>query len=239
MTQVNNVFCRVEKKYLLNDDQYHNLRMRMKPYMTADDYGVHTICNIYYDTKDYELIRKSLEKPVYKEKFRLRSYGVPSPESKVFLEIKKKYKGVVFKRRTSLSFRDTKAYLEQGIRPVQETQIMKEIQYFLEKYQPKPKLYLAYDRVAYYGTQDPEIRMTFDARIRSREYDLSLELGDYGELLMPDDMHLLEIKVNAAMPIWLAHTLSEFKIYPVSFSKYGNIYKKSHAPGSAFISSAQ
>jgi SPX domain protein involved in polyphosphate accumulation len=230
MAQINNVFQRIEKKYLLDDDQYNEFLQGIEPYMTLDEYGLHTICNIYYDTDQYELVNKSLEKPVYKEKFRVRCYGIPNEESKIFLEIKKKYKGVVFKRRTSLTLREAKAYLEEGMKPAKSTQIMSEIDYFLGKYQPEPKLFLAYDRLAYYGTQDPEIRMTFDARIRSREDDLSLELGDHGELLLPENMHLLEIKVNAAMPMWLAHTLSELQIYPVSFSKYGNIYKKNHAP---------
>ena len=230
MAQINHVFQRIEKKYLLDDEQYYRFLQAIEPYMTLDEYGHYTICNIYYDTNHYELVNKSIEKPIYKEKFRVRCYGIPDLESKVFLEIKKKYKGVVFKRRVSLTLNETKAYLEEGKKPDKYTQIMNEIDYFLEKYHPEPKLFLAYDRLAYHGTQDSEIRMTFDTRIRSREYDLSLELGDHGELLLAENMHLLEIKVNAAMPMWLAHTLSELQIYPVSYSKYGSVYKKNHAP---------
>lgn len=226
MAAANQVFQRVEKKYLLNDEQYYALLERMKPYMTADSYGLHTICNIYYDTKEYDLIGRSLEKPVYKEKFRIRSYGVPTKEDKVFLEIKKKYKGVVFKRRISMTLQEASDYLNHGIKPKNESQIFHEIDYFLKLYQPEAKLYLAYDRIAFFGTYDPEFRMTFDVRIRSRENDLALEDGDDGKLLLPDDMHLLEIKINEAVPIWLSRALSELEIFPVSFSKYGSIYKK-------------
>ena len=41
------------------------------------------------DTSDFYLIRKSLKRPIYKEKVRLRSYDIPSKNSNVFLEFKK------------------------------------------------------------------------------------------------------------------------------------------------------
>lgn len=222
----NNIFERVEKKYMLTGKQHSLLLEAIENYMSPDDYGQHTIGNVYYDTNTYDLIRYSIEKPPYKEKLRLRSYGIPNADSKVFLEIKKKYKGVVYKRRISLTLAEAEVYLNEGIRPSQESQILNEIDYFISYYKPQPKLYLAYDRVAYFGKIEPDIRITFDHNIRSREYDLSLEKGDQGVLLLDEDKYLMEIKVPKAMPIWLADTLSKLGIYPSSFSKYGNIYKQ-------------
>lgn len=223
---VNYTFQRVEKKYMLSPNQYEQFISEIKPYMQLDEYGLHTICNIYYDTMTNELIRTSIEKPEYKEKLRLRSYGIPGDDSTVFLEIKKKFNGVVFKRRVSMQHDEAMAYIESGIRPDFENQILFEIDYFMQHYKPIPKLFLAYDRMAYFGRQDSEIRMTFDRNIRSRPYDLDLTHGDYGEKLMDEDNVLLEIKVPMAYPIWLTKILSKLEIYPVSFSKYGNIYKE-------------
>lgn len=220
------VFQRVEKKYLMTAETYQLFQKEIEAYMQADQYGLHTICNIYFDTISDELIRNSIEKPVYKEKLRLRSYGIPNYNSQVFLEIKRKYKGIVYKRRVAMTLKEASYYLEHGIRPKNDSQILKEIDYFIKFYKPIPKLYLAYDRVAFFGKEDNNIRMTIDANIRSRKDDLALEQGDRGELLLEQDMYLLEIKVPNAYPIWLAEILSKLEIYPISFSKYGNIYKQ-------------
>lgn len=226
----NNVFERIEKKYMLTRETYNLFLEAIEPHMCADSYGKHTICNIYYDTDTYELIRHSIEKPRYKEKLRLRSYGIPNEDSKVYLEIKKKYAGVVYKRRIGMTLAEAKAYLEQGIKPEKDSQILREIEYFISYYKPTAKLYLAYDRVAYFGREDSSVRMTIDQNIRSRQYDIGLENGDYGELLLDECQYLLEIKVAGAMPLWLSKILTELEIYPTSFSKYGNIYKTSILP---------
>lgn len=226
----NFVFERIEKKYLLHREKYNLLLEALEDYMCADSYGQHTIGNIYYDTEHYDLISRSIEKPKYKEKFRVRSYGVPNEDDKVFLEIKKKYNGVVYKRRVAMTLKEARTYFAEGIKPGKEEQILKEIDYFMAYYHPEPKLYLAYDRVAYFGKEDSNVRITFDHNIRSRAYDLDLGAGDEGEPLLADDQYLMEIKVPGAMPIWLSGILNELEIYPMSFSKYGNIYKKSIIP---------
>ena len=79
------IFKRYEVKYMLNRQQYTALRSLMKNYMTADPHGPGTIQSLYFDTPDYLLIRHSLEKPLYKEKLRLRSYGIASPETPIFV----------------------------------------------------------------------------------------------------------------------------------------------------------
>ncbi len=222
------VFNRIEKKYLMPKSIYEALRRKLEPYMEMDEYGLHTICNLYYDTPDSLLIRRSIEKPVYKEKIRLRCYGIPTLDSKAFLEIKKKYKKVVNKRRVQLPLREAYAYVEQGISPSKENQITREIDCFLQRYPLVRSCYLAYDRIALFGKDDSEIRVTFDLRIRSRRLDMGLERGDKGDLLLPEGFILMETKVMGATPLWFARILSELKLYPLSFSKYGNLYKKEH-----------
>ncbi len=110
------VFKRYEKKYMLTRDQYNHLISLLVTKMSADEYGRHTICNVYYDTPDYQLIRTSLDKTIYKEKIRLRSYGVLTEENTVFLELKKKYNGVVYKRRVPMTLKEAGNYLNYGIR---------------------------------------------------------------------------------------------------------------------------
>lgn len=222
----NEIFERIEKKYMLNEEQYEALQNRIKDYMMADNYGLHTICNVYYDTDNYELIRTSIEKPPYKEKLRIRSYGIPKEQDKTFIEIKKKYDGIVYKRRIQLSLKDARKYLEHGIKPAKDSQILREIDYFMKFYHPVKQMYIAYDRIAMFGIEDDSIRITFDRNIRSREYDLDLGKGDYGELLLDKGSILMEVKVAGAYPLWMVDVLSDLKIYPTSFSKYGTIYKQ-------------
>ena len=227
MGNINTVFKRYEKKYLLVGEQYKQFWEVVNQYMQVDQYGESTICNLYFDTPDFELIRTSIEKPVYKEKLRLRSYGVPKEDDTVFLEIKKKFKGIVYKRRIALALAEARESLRKGAVDEEKGQIAREINYFLEKYQPTPRVYLAYDRIALFGKEDADLRMTFDFRIRSRKEDLDLAAGDVGELLLPEENVILEIKVRDSYPMWLIQALEEFEIYPCSFSKYGNVYKKS------------
>lgn len=227
------IFKRIEKKYMLTPVQYEKLLEVIEPYMAIDQYGLSKICNIYFDTENDELVRLSNEKPVYKEKLRLRSYGIPGPEDKVFLEIKKKCGGVVYKRRISLKLREAEDYLLHGIRPARDSQILREIDYFITFHKPVPKLYLAYDRTAWYGREDADFRMTFDSNIRSRREHLSLGYGDIADELFEQKYWLLEVKTAGAYPLWLANAMSELAIYPVSFSKYGTVYKKELAEGMA------
>lgn len=220
-------FQRIEEKYLLTNQQYDRLRAALKDRIEPDEYPKSTICNIYYDTPDFLLIRRSLDKPLYKEKFRLRSYGVPSSESPAFMEIKKKYNGIVYKRRVQTETRQAECYMINGTEPeVNDRQIFHEIQWFRRNYDLMPRVFLAYDRLAFKCVEDPELRITFDRRIRYRTEDLSLEAGDHGTLLLPENQILMEIKIPGAAPVWLSHILSELEIFPVSFSKYGKSYQK-------------
>lgn len=219
-------FERIEKKYMLDPAQLAALWPTLTEHMQVDRYGQHTICNIYYDTPDYRLIRTSLQKPIYKEKLRLRSYGVPGPQTPVFVELKKKYQGVVYKRRIQLPLEQASAWLAGGPAPEQGNQIGREIDYFMAFYRPLPRVLLAYDRVALFGRQDPELRLTLDSNIRWRVGALDLAAGDHGAPLSVQGQYLMEIKLPGAMPLWLAHALAGLEIRPVSFSKYGCCYQE-------------
>jgi SPX domain protein involved in polyphosphate accumulation len=226
MAEYQGVFKRIEKKYMLNEIQQQSLTQEIKTHMLKDAYGMHTISNIYYDTDSFELIRASIEKPVFKEKLRLRSYGIPKDDSTVFLELKKKFKGVVYKRRESLPFREAQDYLLNGIHPAKDGQILKEIDWFLQRYDLAPKAFIAYDRTAWFGIENPELRITFDQNIRFRDTVLDLSKGAWGTPLLQPHQTLMEIKIPGTMPVWLAHTLNELKIFPTSYSKYGTCYKE-------------
>ena len=221
------IFKRVEKKYLLNGIQRKVLMEKLEGRIEEDVYGKYSISNIYFDTVDNELIRESLDKPVYKEKLRLRSYGTPKDGDKVFLEMKKKWKGVVYKRRVEFPYSAAMDYIEKGIYPEEyDCQILKEIDYMIKYYGLRPDTFLAYDRRAYVLCEDKNIRFTIDEKIRSRKYDLKLSAGDKGKLLMDDDMSLLEIKAPAALPLWFVQIMSELGIYSTSFSKFGRVYRE-------------
>lgn len=219
-------FERVEKKYLLNEAQYLEFTRRIASYIEEDTYSNYTICNIYFDTDTFDLIRESINKPPYKEKMRLRSYGVPNKQDTVFLELKKKFDHTVYKRRISCSLKEAEDFWQHGSPIEGNDQIYHELSYFMDFYQPYPKLYLAYDRLAYRGVEDSDLRITFDQNIRSRTYDLNLNKGDYGSPYFEEPTYLMEIKVGSALPLWLVTILSDMEIYPTSFSKYGNIYIK-------------
>ena len=220
------VFKRYEKKYIINGEQYEELKNYLTYNAVPDEYGKSRVCSLYYDTPDNRLIRASLEKPVYKEKLRLRSYGVPTADKPCFLELKKKYKGVVFKRRISAPYTDIKSYMSGEDSGIENSRILKEIDYFKRFYGSlKPAADIFYDREAFYDRTNREVRITFDSNILARGWDLDLEKGIYGERVLENGLYVLEVKTAGAMPMWVAEMLNEFKIYPTSFSKYGTAYK--------------
>ena len=224
--QIQNVFDRYEKKYVMDEKTYIAFRKELEAYMLEDQYGLHTIRNIYYDTECDELIRTSIEGPKYKEKFRIRCYGTPTYDSMCFFEIKKKYKGLVNKRRVAIPMEEAEAFLIDGVEPSNPNQIFHEIEYFFDHYEIIPKRYIAYDRIALYGIEDPDFRVTFDKNIRSRTTNLTLYVDDDNDYLLDEGERLMEVKIAEAMPLWFARLLSKYQLYSISFSKYGNFYKR-------------
>ncbi len=234
------VFNRTEEKYFITDEIYRILRAELEEHMLLDAFcrnaEFYSICNIYYDTPDHQMIRRSIEKPIYKEKLRLRSYGTVTSKDKVYLEIKKKFKGYVNKRRCSMQLEDACRYIATGKRPEGKRpsteQVLREIDFILKRYSElAPALYLSYDRIAFYGKEKEDFRITFDTNIRTRRYELGLDKGNYGELLLPQGLWIMEAKTNHAMPYWFTRLLSEHRIYPVNFSKYGEEYRRAFKRG--------
>lgn len=214
------VFKRYEIKYQLTEAQRERLERVMVEHMKPDEHGPSTVRNIYYDTTSHLLARRSAEHPNYKEKLRVRSYAPAKGDSDVFLELKKKYDGVVYKRRCTLPYDDAHALLMGARAP--ETQIEREIAYSAGRYEGlTPMMFVAYDREAFYAYDDHEFRMTFDRAIRCRWNDLSLDGPTNGRLLTARDQSLLEVKCAQGMPLWLVDFLSAEHIYKGRFSKYG------------------
>lgn len=227
MSNYQGVFQRIEKKYILDEEKYNALMEKLDGKLDHNEFPNSTILNIYLDNSNYDLAIKSIQKPVFKEKVRLRSYNVPNKDSTLYLEVKRKYKGVIGKRRIGITQSQYEEYLKTGnIKDVDNRQIFDEIDYTIKRYNIYPKMLVAYDRVAFYLRENHNIRLTIDFNLRSRTEDLDLYLGDAGKRFFENNMCILEIKSCEAIPIWFANILNSLKIYPTSFSKYGEIYKK-------------
>ena len=222
---IQTIFERTEKKYIITLSQRKQLLRMIDAYIKPDEYGESTVCSLYFDTPDYRLIRQSLEKPVYKEKLRLRSYSTPKKGSNVFLELKKKYNGVVYKRRQTLEYSEAMSYIRNGKKP-NDSQIMREIDWSMRYYENiAPRMFIAYDRTAFYSKTDHELRITFDRNVRFRSENLDLGKGHYGERILDAGLCIMEIKALSAMPLWLTKAIGELQIFPGSFSKYGTAYQ--------------
>ncbi len=221
-----NTFKRREMKFLLTQPQYNIVRKEIEQFMTEDNFGLHTILNIYFDNDNDDLIRQSLGKPMFKQKLRLRAYGKTVGDSDTaFLEIKKKFRGITYKRRLELPYKELFDYCVFNVKPSLNCQVFDEIDALKTRMSLVPKIVICYDREAFFSNDDDEFRVTFDSNVRFRRTDLDLRAGDYGETLETAPFRIMEIKSAGAVPLWLVHILSENKIYHGSFSKYGSIYQ--------------
>lgn len=219
------IFKRYEMKYLITREQLEKLLKVMDAHMKLDEYGHSTIRNIYFDTDNYRMIRRSLEKPTYKEKLRIRSYSQTNADSPVFVELKKKMNSLVYKRRVVMPELEAKSWLSGASDRPNNSQIANEIDYVLNYYQNlQPSVFLSYERDAYRSINGDPFRVTFDDHILSREADLTLGSEVWGQPLLDDDYVMMELKTSAAIPLWMTRFLSEEKIYKTSFSKYGTAY---------------
>lgn len=228
-------FKRYENKYLLNKEQFAKIKKVLPHYMREDENNgrgtSYTIYNIYYDTENNDIIRNSIAKPYYKEKLRLRSYYLPSaPTDQVFLELKKKIGGVVSKRRAKMTLLEATRLIEAGIKPQSATyesrQVMEEIIQFLAMYKVSPKVFISYDRMAFFGKEDSNFRVTFDNHILTRRKNEDQKGTLVERMLLEENQYLMEVKISGGVPIWLCRLLAEEKVYSTSFSKYGTEYKK-------------
>ena len=225
MTAFTDVFERKEVKYRLDARQAETMRRALEGHMEPDAYGRTTVRSLYLDTPERTLIERSLDKPLYKEKLRLRCYGALADDGLVFVEIKKKYDHVVYKRRIGMNYQQAVDYLAGAPAP-EKTQISDEIDWFCRFYEGiRPAMCIFYDRLAVFDREQPELRVTFDSGIRWRTDDLDLARGTRGRLLLDPSVRLMEIKIPGAVPVWLARALSDAGVFPSHFSKYGVAYQ--------------
>ena len=224
-------FKRYEVKYILNRRQRDLLIEAMEGHLALDQYGRHTIRNIYFDTDSYRLVRTSIEKPLYKEKLRVRSYQKATGDSTVFVELKKKFESVVYKRRLALPHRQAMDALESGAPLPTDSQIAREIEAFRAFYGPtlRPAMLLSYEREAYAPVDGTDFRLTLDENIRWRTQDIDLSGSSIGDMILPPDSVLMELKSPGGYPLWIVRFLSENRIYKTSFSKYGAGYQQMRA----------
>lgn len=221
------VFKRYEMKYIMTRQQKKLVLETMLQYMSLDKFGHTTIRNVYFDTDTYRLVRRSLEKPIYKEKLRIRSYKKVSANDKVYIELKKKYDDVVYKRREELSQIEVLNWIDNNIPFPCLTQIGREIDYFFKYYTTlRPRVFLSYEREAFYAHDNSDFRVTFDENILARQEEISLSKDVWGENLIDDEYVLMEIKTSGGIPLWMVKALSQNKVYKTSFSKYGTAYQK-------------
>lgn len=218
-------FERYEKKYLINTEKQKEFIDLISEYIKPDAYPEYEISNIYYDTPNRALIRASIEKPAFKEKLRVRSYGRVNDGDKVFIEMKRKYNGIVYKRRITADINDIDSILDPDSELKESSQISRELKSFQRQYRSKPMTYINYKRKAFSGIDDERLRITFDTDINCRDYGLDLRNGESGVLLLDKNTVLMEIKIPGVCPLYLSRALSQLQIYPVSFSKYGYYYK--------------
>ena len=221
---MNESFKRVELKYLITQNELNQLLKKLKSKIIKDQYYKSTICNLYFDNDNYDFIQKSNEKPIYKEKIRLRSYNTPTLSDYVYLEVKQKYNHLVSKKRYKLKLSDYNEYHNKFL-DLDNSYTLKEIDNIIKKGNLKPKIFIAYNRTSY-KTKEDGIRITFDTDLRYRKDNLSLEYGSQGKLFFDKRVYIMEIKTINTMPIWLINVFNELKIFPLSFSKYGEIYQK-------------
>lgn len=218
------VFQRYEFKYLMTRNQQAQLLSAAGARLRPDAYSHSSIRNLYLDTPDFRLIRRSLEKPIYKEKLRLRSYGCAKREAPVFMELKKKYRSIVYKRRLTLPYGRALDCLA-GDSPWPETQIGREIGYVMDFYPDlEPRVFLSYERASWYAPESG-LRITFDDAIRFRTESLTLDSDPWGTALLRPDQVLMELKAPGAIPLWMVHLLTELGLYKTAFSKYGTAYQ--------------
>lgn len=223
-----NIFRRVEQKYLITSEQYNALMDAIGARLVKDEYFYNDIYNLYLDNADHRLIIQSIEKPMYKEKFRVRSYGLAENEdSKVYLEIKKKFDGVGNKRRISMTLGDFYKYMEKGHRPKDANKVtLAELDHDFEKYQLQPSILINYERYSYYMKGNKNLRITFDHNVRYRTKKPDLTNGDDMHPVIDKNMYIMEIKSLDSLPLDLSRLLAKLKIYPRGFSKPKTAYLK-------------
>ncbi len=220
---INYVFKRYELKYLLSMEQYRFIKKVISEKSTPDEFGLTTIQSLYLDTENDRLVRQSMEKPLYKEKLRLRCYNLNLENQDIYVEMKRKYDGVVYKRRIACKEGQVRDVLSGRMN---DSQIGRELHYFLSFYSEglRGKILILYDREAFFDEKN-DLRITFDQNLRYRNDHLDFHTSLEGKSLLDDGYVLMELKTGTALPLWLIRKMEEMNIKKTSFSKYGRAYQ--------------
>ena len=217
------IFKRYEQKYLITETQAAVVEAVLSQRMVPDQFDAYCVQNLYFDTANWDVIRTSMQRPYYKEKLRLRSYGTSDAAAPIFLELKKKYAGVSYKRRVVLP----KGALSQPLKEVlakDPSQIARELDFYLKSTEVTPRLFVSYRRKAFADKEDAGLRVTLDSELRYRPDQLHFRQPEEGRLILPGAYRLLEIKTPTSIPLWLVRLCSDNEIFSGSYSKYAACY---------------
>ena len=234
-------FERKEKKYVLDEKTLAHFMQLVGDKFGDDQYAHSTISSLYYDTPEFSMINRSIEEPLYKEKMRIRCYDDPSDEAGVFVELKKKFKGIVYKRRIRMSIEGAYAYLEgtpyshasllgSAIESLEmdmiKQQNIREIDACLNRHgKLSPAIMVVVERHSIRSTDGSNLRITFDRNARWRAHNLRFDTGFQGTPIFGGGEIIMEVKALGTYPLWLVQALDEIEAYPVSCSKVGLAYK--------------
>ena len=222
------IFSRREQKYLITQWQYLQLVENILPYMRPDKYGVegrYSVTSLYFDNDDQDIYFETKNKLKYRQKLRLRVYDDTDRNGTAFFEVKQKHNKVVNKRRLVMPLSEAYRYLNNDAEELSsyETsngQVLKEIDHFKRFYDLQPEMIVSYNRHAFHGVTDPELRITFDLDLKCRNEDLALENGSYGHNFIDENLVVLEVKVNDSVPLWLTRHLQDLDCEQRSASKF-------------------
>ena len=235
---VKTTFKRYEAKYKIKQIKQKAFLAAISEYIEPAKFRKYMVQNLYYDTEDWEVIRQSIEKPLYKEKMRLRYYGNKpynkrtGEDTSLFLEMKKKYMGEVYKRRIEIPVEKLYGKDIRDVVADEPSQISQELAFYLQTNPVSEKLYISYQREAYTGVKEKDLRITFDTEVQYRLEELSFQSTLKGRSPLSPETVILEIKTQEGIPLWLTNALSEYKIFPVTFSKCGICYLVEQVQGS-------
>lgn len=232
--QAREIFQRYELKYLIPFDKYKAIAKalidsgKMRYDKFGDGYGRYNIVSLYFDSDDKKIYYETRNKLRFRQKLRLRVYDNATINSPAFLEVKQKFNKVVNKRRTKIKLADAYDYIkfgrnsENGLEEYNPSnpQILEEVEAFRSLYDLKPRLVVSYDRQAFHGIEDPDLRVTFDYNLTTRDDNLRIEDGPYGMYFVDPNLSVMEVKVSQSVPFWLARLLSEYECPRKSVSKF-------------------
>ncbi len=229
---------RRELKYLLPWEQYQEVVNYLTAYLTPDEHhdGSYTVTSLYFDTADYKAYRDKIDGQRYRRKLRMRIYGkeTTSADAPCFVEIKQRLNKTISKRRLLLPY-ETATALETyenllGDANPGDRAVLEEVIYLRDVFQLQPACVVSYQRLAFNGgPYEPDLRVTFDTKLKGRIHELSLSSPAENHYFAPPDWCIMEVKVNERVPYWLTKMIATYGISLRRISKYCATLEANHA----------